>query len=450
MCTKALRKWALLLTFWVAVQFSRLHADQTVNGNLNVTGNSDLEGGTLTFGTRGDNSNPGAGVLYTDGASSSLEFDASRAANLWKWQQNGGATLQLQMSLSSSNALVLYDQSATPVAKITLNPLGASTFSNSLTVNGTDNEMPHQTLASGNSVLIERLADERYLLSAQGGSDGGPTSLVLGEGAGTVSAYSLAIGFEARTGEQNAPGGGMIYTNANDAVALGYQSTAMAQQSLAIGYQAFASGVGATALGQSSSASGQYAFATGHLSVASGISATAVGTSTTASGNNSVALGLNLNAQSVNDTAIGIYNVGGGDPQNWVATDPLFEIGNGVAPVVGGLETSYSGYYSSTYPTGSWSDPGNGQPFIIEVYQSGSGYYVTTESNVYVQPNTGISDALEVFKNGNTVVQGSLSASSLSTSGGLSVGSATSSGAVTAPAFVTTAPAGDIPMYTGN
>ena len=65
---------------------------------------------------------------------------------------------------------------------------------------------------------------------------------------------------------------------------------------------------------------------------------------------------------------------------SWVPTDPLFEIGNG---------------------GNSWT----GNPNAVNS-----------------------SDALVVYKNGDTAVQGT----------------------VTAPTFVTTAPAGDIPMYTGN
>ncbi|MGJ8676362.1 MAG: hypothetical protein ACSHX0_02465 [Akkermansiaceae bacterium] len=48
-----------------------------------------------------------------------------------------------------------------------------------------------------------------------------------------------------------------------------------------------------------------------------------------AAGDHSFATGTALNADSYNSAAIGRYNTGGGDPLNWVDTDPLFEIGNG-------------------------------------------------------------------------------------------------------------------------
>ena len=40
-------------------------------------------------------------------------------------------------------------------------------------------------------------------------------------------------------------------------------------------------------------------------------------------------MGNGTNANGLLSTAIGRFNIGGGDPVNWVETDPLFEIGNG-------------------------------------------------------------------------------------------------------------------------
>ena len=99
MCTKGLRKWAVLLAIWVAIHASPLKAQaisgNTVSGNFTVTGNSDLQGGSLTLGTNTSGPDWGAQVLYTDGATSTLEFDANRSANIWQWQQGGGsATLE--------------------------------------------------------------------------------------------------------------------------------------------------------------------------------------------------------------------------------------------------------------------------------------------------------------------------------------------------------------------
>ena len=48
-----------------------------------------------------------------------------------------------------------------------------------------------------------------------------------------------------------------------------------------------------------------------------------------ASGNFSTAMGLNANAESMVSVALGRFNVGGGTPDSWITTDPIFEIGIG-------------------------------------------------------------------------------------------------------------------------
>ena len=57
----------------------------------------------------------------------------------------------------------------------------------------------------------------------------------------------------------------------------------------------------------------------------------ALGLTANASGINAVALGSNTNAGSYCNTAIGRNNIGGGTTGSWVHTDPLLEIGKGMA-----------------------------------------------------------------------------------------------------------------------
>ena len=61
-----------------------------------------------------------------------------------------------------------------------------------------------------------------------------------------------------------------------------------------------------------------------------GNNSTTMGIYTTALGNFSMAIGQETLAESENSLAIGRSNIGGGDPLNWVATDPLFEVGIGL------------------------------------------------------------------------------------------------------------------------
>ncbi len=114
-----------------------------------------------------------------------------------------------------------------------------------------------------------------------------------------------------------------------NAVALGFDTTASGNRSTAMGSITVASGFRSTAMGNGSVASNVQATAMGSMTAASGFSATAMGGFTEASGDYSTAMGLETQAQSYSSTAIGRYNIGGGDPTNWVETNPLFEIGNG-------------------------------------------------------------------------------------------------------------------------
>lgn len=411
MHTQTLRKLYLALLVWIALRSAPLRAgDQTVSGNLTVTGTADVQGNTMGLGTRVDTSAEGWVVNYTDGTTSFVDLEANRSANIWRWWQNGGATLGLQMTLDNNNKLVLYDQSSTPNAKITLNPLGTSTLANSVTINGTDNEMPNQTLVNANSVLTESLGDARYVpLSAESlalgmnatangansvafGSNSnayGSYSFAEGSNASATGPYSIAMGlwstasgnYSTATGSSyaagsysTAMGNSRVYSNYSTAMG---SSVAEGNYSTAMGSNSFSSGNGSTALGWSSTASGNYSTAMGE-STASGYCSTALGRSTAsgsyssaigasgASGSYSTASGYFTHAQAYDSCVVGAWNVGGGDPDNWIASDPLFEVGNG-----------------------SWQTQ---------------------------------SDAFVVYKNGNVTAQG----------------------------VITAAPGGDIPMYTGN
>jgi len=201
MSIRGLKKWALLLTFWVALQGRCLKATpitgDTVSGDFTATGNADIQGNTISLGTNG--SYAGWQALYGDATSSTVEFDASHATNTWKWQQNGASSLQIQMKLDNNNNLVIYSTGSSPTAKITLNPGGTSTFTGSVTLNGTGNTMPNQTLTGSGSVITEGLGDSRYapLSSFSIGSvswGAGPAPTMGINGGSATGAYSFAEG----------------------------------------------------------------------------------------------------------------------------------------------------------------------------------------------------------------------------------------------------------------
>ena len=138
----------------------------------------------------------------------------------------------------------------------------------------------------------------------------------------------------------------------NDSIALGLNPKASGYASVAIGVSSVASGDHSMAMGPGAVASGIYSVAVGTgqatnyqaigmgFGYAAGLNSLATGEgyaggmfSTAmgggqASGDYSTAMGYSL-ADSFLSTAIGLYNLGGGSPDQWIPTDPLFEIGNG-------------------------------------------------------------------------------------------------------------------------
>ncbi|MGC1471110.1 MAG: tail fiber domain-containing protein [Psychroserpens sp.] len=106
---------------------------------------------------------------------------------------------------------------------------------------------------------------------------------------------------------------------------------ATGQSSFASGLRTTASGGASVAFGVETWASANNSVAFGQSTTASAFSSTSMGQSTIASGQNSIAMGFNTRANSYASTAIGRYNVGGGNPSEWIADNPLFEIGNGTS-----------------------------------------------------------------------------------------------------------------------
>jgi len=76
-------------------------------------------------------------------------------------------------------------------------------------------------------------------------------------------------------------------------------------------------------------ATGDVSTAIGRSTTSSGVASTAMGAYTQASGLFSTAMGFFTKTEAAFSTAIGRYNNGGGNPNSWVDTDPLFEVGNG-------------------------------------------------------------------------------------------------------------------------
>lgn len=129
----------------------------------------------------------------------------------------------------------------------------------------------------------------------------------------------------------------------DNSVGFGYGTVASGNNASAFGEGSIASGTNSVAFGEYTNSSGDFSSTFGSGTKASGLSATAFGSFTNATATNSTAFGLystasgihatafgeNTKADAMHSFAIGRFNIGGGDPSDFAATDPMFEIGNG-------------------------------------------------------------------------------------------------------------------------
>ncbi len=156
--------------------------------------------------------------------------------------------------------------------------------------------------------------------------------------------------------------GGSIYTNGDflsegqwgqlhwdsyyGTLAGGWWTTAPGYYAFAFGEEAEASGAYAVAFGDSAIAGGEYSFSSGWASEANGFSSIAIGTFVEANGAGSLAIGDSCTSDGMGSQAFGFFSnaksracavfgqynkvLGTEEPVEWVETDPLFVVGNGI------------------------------------------------------------------------------------------------------------------------
>ncbi|WP_298536315.1 hypothetical protein [uncultured Algibacter sp.] len=153
---------------------------------------------------------------------------------------------------------------------------------------------------------------------------------------GNVGQNALDLSISKGTGNYGATGyysvamGSTTKASGRYAIAMGESTIASGLNSIAIGKNTRATGISTLAIGSNTIASGDYAVTFNSGTLASGNHSTAMGQGTTAIGNRSIAMGSLTTSESFAQTTIGQYNTNsGGSITSFVATDPLFVIGNG-------------------------------------------------------------------------------------------------------------------------
>ncbi|WNJ16999.1 tail fiber domain-containing protein [Pontibacter sp. G13] len=160
----------------------------------------------------------------------------------------------------------------------------------------------------------------------------GYNSVAMGRYTVASGTYATAMGYQTRaTGIRSTAFGILAEATGVNSTAMGSSTLASGTTSFAIGSNSEAVGTMSTAMGSNTLAQGTHSLAAGFASDATGEQSFALGYYTVASGNRSTALGAFTQAQAINSVAIGQYNVGGGTFNNWVSSDPIFEVGIGTS-----------------------------------------------------------------------------------------------------------------------
>lgn len=135
------------------------------------------------------------------------------------------------------------------------------------------------------------------------------------------------------------------YTNLGEySFATGKNTTANGIYSAAGGFLSNTGGQSSFSFGNNVQVSGDYSAGFGSLNSITGTNSFIAGSGNNADGNYSVAFGRGSTANSYGSLVIGRWNKieTTASATNWVATDPLFVIGNGISNTVSGRRTAFS------------------------------------------------------------------------------------------------------------
>lgn len=213
-------------------------------------------------------------------------------------------------------------------------------------------------------------------------SAAGENSTALGYGTQANGMHSVAMGYmTTANGTSSFVGGFNSQTVGDISFVFGEQCGASGRNSQAMGYGSHSHADFSTAFGKNASAFAKNSTAIGTQCSAEGDSSVALGSISAAMGNNSLSMGYNSNAeghyasalgpftysQAYATLAVGHCNKIEGNANQWIPTDPLFVVGNGLD------------YYSRS---NAFEVKKNGNTYIPSLYTTtGNGKYVMVDAN---------------------------------------------------------------------
>ncbi len=327
---------------------------------------SDSNNASTTRGATGENSTAMGSGTIASGLTSTAMGSGTTASGLASTAMGTG-------TIASGLTSTAMGTSTTALG-LTSTAMGSATIASG----GTSTSMGRSTTASGSS------------------------STAMGTGTTASGDTSTAMGLSTTAS-------GIVST------AMGFATTASEDLSTAMGNGTTASGTTSTAMGDVTTASGSFSTAMGSGTIASGSASTAMGFTTTASGEFSTTMGQQTKAEARYSLSIGMYNIGGGSPTSSVATDPLFEVGNGAndtnrSNALTILKNGNTGIGTHT-PTvklhvigGSDASLNNGSGYVVLGNEGGQN--IVMDENEIMARNNGSTSTLFLQKDGGGVSVG--------------------------------------------
>ncbi|MFP5385561.1 MAG: tail fiber domain-containing protein [Bacteriovoracia bacterium] len=304
--------------------FLRFNGTNWVNAMLSAT---DIASGTLPI-SRG-----GTGATTADGALNNLL--PSQTGNSGKVLSTDGTTTSWTTVTSSpagTNGQVQFNNSGA---------FGASSnffWDNTNSKLGIGTATPSFALSLGNGT-----STDGSILSLGYGTVGTDGQNLTASGLGTrMMWYAKKAAFragsvddtewdDANIGLRSVAFGDSTKASGNYSFASGSYTTASDDGATALGDYSTASGISSVVIGSSNTASNSWAVAIGQGNIASGNTGVALGSGSRALSTYGVALGRQTTADSYAQVSVGRNNlpIGTESATTWVATDPIFVIGNG-------------------------------------------------------------------------------------------------------------------------